>query len=147
MKINRDVVIMRFEYLNKLLKELEDVKNIGNEDFKNNFSTILKTERALVLSTNICIDIGAHILAINDINRPETYGEIFEDLMKEKVISRAVKDKMIEFVGLRNLLGHLYTKIDYNKLYVIVQEDLNVFYSYRDHILEKFKDQLKENND
>ena len=57
MKINRDVVIMRFEYLNKLLKELEDVKNIGNEDFKNNFSTILKTERALVLSTNICIDI------------------------------------------------------------------------------------------
>jgi len=70
MKVNPDVIIKRFEYLIKLLEELENMKKKSKDGFLSDFSAILGTERALVLSTNICIDIGAHILSINDISKP-----------------------------------------------------------------------------
>jgi len=146
MKVNPDVIIKRFEYLNKVLEELERIKKISKNEFLNDFSTILGAERALVLSTNICIDIGAHVLSINKISTPETYGEIFEDLMKLNIINEEIKENLIKFVGLRNLLGHLYTKVNNERIYHIIQEDLTVFYSFKNQIITKFKDQLKKNN-
>jgi uncharacterized protein YutE (UPF0331/DUF86 family) len=144
MKVNPDVIIKRLEYLNKLLEELEDIKNKTKDEFLDDFSTLLEAERALVLSTNICIDIGAHILSINNISKPETYSEIFEGLKKNDIINDNVSEKLIDFVGLRNILGHLYTKIDNEKVFEIIQGDLNVFYSFKDQIISRFMDNLKK---
>lgn len=140
MKVNRDVVIKRLEYLNKLLEELEDVKKKPKDEFLDDFSTLLGAERALVLSTNICIDIGSHILSINNLSKPETYSEIFEDLKKNDIINEEISEKLIDFVGLRNILGHLYTKIDNEKVYEIIQKDLNVFHAFKDQIVSSFRD-------
>jgi len=74
---------------------------------------------------------------------PETYSEIFDDLKKNDIINKDVAEKLVSFVGLRNLLGHLYTKIDNEKVYEIIQEDLDVFYSFKNQILKKFKENLE----
>jgi len=41
-----------------------------------------------VVSINICIDIGTHILSLNKIGKPETYSEIFENLSNLGLINK-----------------------------------------------------------
>jgi len=67
--------------------------------------------------------------------------------MKLNIIDKEIEERLIKFVGLRNLLGHLYTKVNNERVYNIIQEDLTVFYSFKNQILMKFKDQLKKSNE
>ncbi len=146
MIINRDIIIKRFEYMDRLLEELEKIKNLPKEKFLEDFSKILSAQRALVLSINICIDIGAHILSLNKNGKPETYGEIFNELCNLKIIEKELEKNLIDLVGLRNLLGHIYMQIDNEKIYQIIQKDLTVLYTFKKAIISKFKNQLKIEN-
>ena len=143
MNINREVVIKRFKKLDILLGELEKTKNIQKEEFLKNITLQLSVQRALVLSINICIDIGAHILSSNKSGAPETYAQIFENMEQLNLINIEMKDKLIELVQFRNLLGHLYMKINDERVFEIIQRDLRIFKEFKNLIFLKFKDQLK----
>jgi uncharacterized protein YutE (UPF0331/DUF86 family) len=141
--INPDIIIKLLELLEKLLKKLESTSKIPKDIFLNDFTEILAVQRALVLSINICIDIGAHILTANNINKPETYKEIFADLSKNNVISKHLSESLTEFVGLRNLLGNIYSEINNNRIYEIIQNELDLFRNFQKQLLKKFRNQLK----
>jgi len=51
---------------------------------------------------------------------------------------------LTKFVGLRNLLGHVYLEIDNERIYEIIQKDVLVFTTFQKQLLKKFKDQLKK---
>lgn len=144
MNIKTDIIIKRLEYLKDLISELESIKKIPKEEFLDDFTTILAAQRALVLAINICIDIGAHIIASNGIAKPETYKEIFKELRKNNVISKDLETSLTKFVGLRNLLGHVYIEIDNERIFEIIQKDVLVFTTFQKQLLKKFKDQLKK---
>jgi uncharacterized protein YutE (UPF0331/DUF86 family) len=149
MNINRDVVIKRFERLDTLLKELNKIKNGTKEKFIQNFTEQLSAQRALVLCINICIDVGAHILSQNRNGKPETYSQIFEELEKLDIIDKELKENLIDMVRFRNVLGHLYMEIDNERVYEIIQNDLNIFDLFKKKVFQKFKNQLlneKNNN-
>ena len=80
MNINRDLVLKRFDRLDILLEKLREIKDVEKKKFLNDLTLQLSAQRALVVSINICIDIGAHILSLNKSGKPETYSEIFENL-------------------------------------------------------------------
>lgn len=143
MNINRDLVIKRFDRLDTLLEKLREIKIVEKRKFLNDLTLQLSAQRALVVSINICIDIGAHILSINKSGKPETYSEIFENLSNLEIIDTKRKDDLIALVKLRNLLGHLYMEIDNKKVYEIIQKDLDILTFFKKDILIKFKNELK----
>ena len=59
-----------------------------------------------------CIDIGNHIVAYEQLGNPENYREIFELLTEKGVISQQLSEKMVRMVGFRNIVIHLYEKVD-----------------------------------
>ena len=95
------------------------------------------------MSINICIDIGAHILSLNKNGKPETYSEIFENLSNLEIIDKKRKDDIIALVKFRNLLGHLYMEINNEKVYEIIQKDLDILTFFKKDIYTKFKNELK----
>ncbi|KKN22546.1 hypothetical protein LCGC14_0913860, partial [marine sediment metagenome] len=70
-----------------------------------------------MVSINICIDIGTHILSLNKIGKPETYSEIFENLSNLGLINKKKKEELIDLVKFRNFLGHVYMEINNEKVY------------------------------
>lgn len=142
MKINKDIVIKRFEKLDAILKELKTARKIGKREFLSNFSKQMIVHRALVLSVNICIDIGTHIIAYNNKKTPETYSKIFQILKELNIIPERMEKKLIEMVGLRNLLGHLYMEIDNEIIYDIIQKEISIFSEFKKRIISNFADQL-----
>ncbi len=142
MDINRDLIIKRFDKLNELLEIFNEFKGIPKNKFLSNSTLCLSAQRALEISINICIDVGAHILSIYNNEKPETYSVIFERLEKLEIINNERKDTLIKMVKFRNLLGHLYMEIDNSIVYDIIQNNLNDFKLFNKDIFSKFKKQL-----
>ncbi len=143
MNINRDLVLKRFDRLDILLEKLREIKDVQKKKFLSDLTLQLSAQRALVVSINICIDIGAHILSLNKSGKPETYSEIFENLSNLEIIDIKRKDDIIALVKFRNLLGHLYMEINNEKVYEIIQKDLDILTFFKKDIFTKFKNELK----
>jgi len=142
MKIDRDVLLTRFKKMDNLIKNLKEIKKKSKEEFLSNYLLHLSTQRALEMCINICIDIGNHILSMNKNGKPETYGDIFTELSKLGLIDKELKEILIKMVKFRNLLGHLYMEISNEKIYEILQENLDDFNLFKKEIYSKFKEQL-----
>ena len=83
------------------------------------------------------MDIGNHIVSLNNIERPETFSDIIKILAKHNVISEELSTRLIKMVRFRNLLGHFYLEIDNEIIYNILQNDIKDFNSFREAILAK----------
>jgi len=141
-KINRDLVITRFNKLDQLLENLRELKEMGKEEFLSNYKNYFTAQRALEISINICIDIGNHIVTLNNKEKPETFTDIMKILAKNEIISDELENQLTKMVRFRNLLGHFYLEIDNEIIYNILQNNLKDFNSFKETILRKFKDDL-----
>lgn len=128
--------------MDDLIQNLEEIKKKSKDEFTSNYLLYLSAQRALETCINICIDIGNHILSLNKNGSPETYSDIFVDLSELNIISKELEQTLIKMVKFRNLLGHLYMEIKNEKIYEILQENLNDFNLFKKQIFTKFKDQL-----
>ncbi|KKK42870.1 hypothetical protein LCGC14_1199860 [marine sediment metagenome] len=141
-KINRDLVITRFNKLDQILENLRELKEMGKEEFLSNYKNYFTAQRALEISINICIDIGNHIVTLNNKEKPETFTDIMKILAKNEIISDELENQLTKMVRFRNLLGHFYLEIDNEIIYNILQNNLKDFNSFKETILRKFKDDL-----
>lgn len=127
------------------MENLNDLKNVSKENFLSDYKYYLTAQRALEICINICIDIGNHIVSLNNKEKPETYVEIFEILAKSKIITSDLKEKLIKMVRFRNLLGHFYLEINHEIIYKILQNNLDDFNKFSEAIFSKFKTDLSIN--
>jgi len=141
-KINRDLILTRFNKLDKLLQILHEIKEIGREEFLSNYKNYFTAQRTLEISINICIDIGNHIVTSINEEKPETFTDIMKILAKHEIISNELETQLTKMVKFRNLLGHFYLEIDNEIIYDILQNNLEDFVSFKKVILRKYKDNI-----
>jgi len=112
-----------------------------------NYKNYFTAQRTLEICINICIDIGNHIVSLNNTEKPETFSDVMKILAKHKVISDELSTQLIKMVRFRNLLGHFYLEIDNEIIYNILQKNIKDFSSFKKAILAKFKGNLLENSE
>lgn len=77
-----------------------------------------------------CIDIGNHIIADEGFRQPEDYRDIFAVLAEEGIVTRVLQARMEHMVGFRNLIVHMYEKVDLEIVYAIYRRHLVDFLSF-----------------
>ncbi len=145
-KVNRDLILTRFNKLDQLLEILRELKEIEKKEFLSNYKNYFTAQRALEISINICIDIGNHIVTLTNKEKPETFTDIMKILAKYEIINNEVETQFTKMVRFRNLLGHFYLEIDNEIIYNILQNNLNDFNSFKEAILRKFRNELLGNS-
>jgi uncharacterized protein YutE (UPF0331/DUF86 family) len=95
-----------------MLSLLEEVRSAGETDYRGNLDVRLKTERALQLAVQICIDIGAHLIAELGLEQPDDYRGVFAVLARSGLIDSGLAARLGDAAGLRNLLVHGYADVD-----------------------------------
>ncbi len=141
-KINRDLILTRFNRFDQILENLLELRQIGKKEFLTNYKNYLTAQRALEICINICIDIGNHIVSLTNKEKPETFTDIIKILAKQEVITDELKTQFTKMVRIRNLLGHFYLEIDNEMIYSILQNNLKDFTSFKEAIIKAFKDDL-----
>ncbi len=91
---------------------IEQVRSAGRDRFLTNDGLQHQAERALQLAIQICIDVGAHLVAARGLRAPDEYRDVFERLSREDTLAAALAERLKDAVGQRNLLVHGYVDLD-----------------------------------
>lgn len=122
--VNIDVIKKRLNHLSNSLNKMERFKNISVEEFLKDDIVQDVVEYNLFIAINMMIDIATHIVVDNNIGNPETLGEAFSILHKERYLSDDETKVYRNMVGLRNILSHEYVNINKNIIHHILQNNL-----------------------
>lgn len=76
---------------------------------------------ALLEAIQHCLDLGNHIYLEKGWGRPQTYRDVFLALWEHHLIDVSLRDQLVELAGFRNLLVHMYGKLDLEKVYKRLQ--------------------------
>ena len=115
--VDADSVYSKLGRLDSLLAVLEDVRTRGERAVVSDVHVQLEAERALQVSIQICIDLGAHLISELGLKPPEDYQSVFASLAQAGVIEPDLAARLADAAGLRNLLVHDYGEIDHQRLW------------------------------
>lgn len=126
----RQEVIDKLELLEGYIAVLKDLQQYSFEEIEQNYVLRGAVERYLQISLECMLDIGEIIISMEKIKRPQSYKEIFRTLGENGILPETFARKIEPAVGFRNILVHMYAKVEVDKLYEKLQngiEDMEDF--------------------
>lgn len=84
----------------------------------------------LTRSVQLCVDIGAHLIAEQDKPAPDTMGQTFDVLSDMGVISAELAVRMKKAVGFRDIAVHNYEAIDWEITHAIATRHMDDFAAF-----------------
>lgn len=122
--VDVEVIKQRLNQLSTSINKIERFKEISLEEFLKDDIIQDVVEYNLLIAINMMIDIATHIVVDNNMGSPETLGEAFNILNKEKYLNDKETKVYRNMVGLRNILSHEYINIDKKIIYSILKNNL-----------------------
>lgn len=138
--VDKKGILEHFRELNEALKDWERYQTISLRELRSDRDKQNMVLHALLVSIQASIDIANHIIAEKSLQKPSTYRETFEILSKEGIISSELGDSLSDLAGFRNVLVHIYWRVNFEQVYRVLQEDLSPLKEFKKVI----KDLLQE---
>lgn len=128
--MDREVVEQKLESLRRCLQRIEtkcpaDAETlVADADLQDIVS--LNISRAVQL----CVDIGAHLIAGMDVPPPDTMGQTFDLLAQSGVLDTTLASRLKKAVGFRNIAVHSYETINWHIVHSLVKNHLTDFSAF-----------------
>lgn len=124
MSLNQDLVRNRCQEIEESLGRLERLKEKSKEQFlKDQDLQDIACYRLLVAieaALGLCYHVSAKVLK----KVPEDYAGCFTLLEGAQIIPAGLSAGLQRMARFRNLLVHMYWKVDYSRIYDLIQQDL-----------------------
>jgi uncharacterized protein YutE (UPF0331/DUF86 family) len=134
--MDKNRILTKIDELDKYLEELEKIKPINIEEYKNSISDKRACERLLQISIEVVIDICNILVSGLKLGLPSDEEEMFEKLANKKIISQKIKNILKNMKGFRNILVHKYGTVDDELVFEMLSERLDDFDKFKDEILK-----------
>lgn len=108
-------------------KAIESYEIKSFDAFKKSHKDQKAVQKTLQEMVEICMDIGKHIIADENLRFPEDGRDIFSVLGDNGVITKKTVGLMHNMVGFRNIIVHLYEKIDLEIVFTVYKKHLKDF--------------------
>ena len=105
-------------------------------ELKENFTLRGAIERYFEISLECALDIGEMIISAENFEKTDSYREIIEVLGNHNVLPKEFSEKFAPAASFRNILVHAYARLDIEKLYELLQENLDDFDEFSRYIAE-----------
>lgn len=122
--VDRDVLSARLSALESYLAELKGFRERSREEFVREPALHDLAERYLHLACEAVADATHHVIADEGFRHPGGYKDAIEVLREEGLLEEGLADRLKGWMGFRQVLGHLYLKIDHGRTWKAIQEDL-----------------------
>lgn len=134
MSLNADLIRERCTEIDESLKRLYQIAQCKKEEFLSNQDLKDIACYRLLVAIEAALSLCYHICAKKLKKVPEEYAECFAFLGQAGIIPMDLSSNLQNMARFRNLLVHMYWKIDYEKVYKILHDDV--------HILSIFENQI-----
>ncbi|MCQ1535849.1 DUF86 domain-containing protein [Methanosarcina sp. KYL-1] len=118
-------IIDKLEMLEEYVNNLRELQQHSLEELANDYVLRGAVERYMQIALECMLDIGEMIISMERIKRPDSYKEIFRTLGENGVLPETFARKIEPSAGFRNVLVHMYAKVDLDRLYDNLQNGVN----------------------
>ena len=124
MKLNPEIVRTRCQEIAESIKRLEEIRKHGKTRFLENQDLQDIACYRLLVAIEAALNLCYHIAAKQLKKVPDEYAMCFQVLEEAKIISTGLSENLQKMARFRNLLVHMYWRIDYEHVFAILQKDL-----------------------
>ena len=125
MTLNQELVRTRCQEIEDSLGRLERIKAVDKEDFLKDRDIQDIASYRMLVAIEAALGLCYHVSAKSLKRVPNEYAECFAILADEGIIANDLSESLQRMARFRNILVHMYWKIDYGALYDLIQQRLN----------------------
>ena len=129
-EVNLDRLRQLAGHLRNACRQLEALGAQEVDAFLADAKTINSAKYLLIVATEAALDICNHLAAKRGGRSPEDYADCMAILGEIGVLEGDLKIRMSKMARFRNLLVHLYWKIDDREVFRVIRENLQDFDAY-----------------
>jgi uncharacterized protein YutE (UPF0331/DUF86 family) len=121
----------------------------GKEEILKNPTILGSAKYHLIVAIQGCIDICNHLVAKEGGRAPEDYADCFTLMADLGILKKDLSDRLAQMARFRNLLIHLYWRVDNERVYKILNEnlvDIDQFLGSVGKILQKTMNERSSHN-
>jgi len=137
--IDADVVEARLRELSRRLKRVAAKKPASLRQLTQDEDLQDIVSRNLELAIQICIDVAAHLCGAYGVV-PVSSGEAFSALADQRLIPRALAQRLRRAVGFRNVLVHEYAEVDWKIVLRVIERDTKDLAAFGKAVLARIED-------
>lgn len=132
MSLNQELIRGRCREIMESLERLDRIAKEPKDTFVHNHNQDLQDIACyrLLVAIESALSLCYHIAAKQLQKVPEEYAECFAILADAGIIPAALSTELQKMARFRNLLVHMYWKIDYHAVYDILQDNLDDLSSF-----------------
>ena len=134
--VDREKAERKIQQLDEFLAILEKLSKISNNELLKDPITLGSIKYYLQVSVESCIDMANHIISSERLRAPKDYGDTFNILSEEGIISDNFTQVMQKMVKFRNRIVHIYGEVDNQYVLDILKNRLDDFQTFRNAILK-----------
>jgi uncharacterized protein YutE (UPF0331/DUF86 family) len=138
MEIDKERIVFLIGEIEKALDILREYQQTEKEELISDLKALGSVKYYLILAIEACVDISNHIIAKEHIGVPESYSDCFKILGKRDIVPEEPSEKLMNMAKFRNLLVHLYWRVDDEKIYKILQSELGDFEEFIKQIVRRY---------
>jgi len=127
MEIDKEKIKQRFSEINESLAEIKRLTSLEDKEFWSRKENIAAVKYYLLQAIESVGGICVHIAAKKFNKGVSVFGECFEILEKEGLLSEDLTSRLRNMVKFRNKLIHRYWEIDDKNILQYTRKDLNDF--------------------
>jgi uncharacterized protein YutE (UPF0331/DUF86 family) len=128
---DREGIIDHISELEEAIKDWERYQVISLEELRSDRDKRNMVLHALLVAIQAAIDIANHLIVERGLKRPSTYRESFEILSGEGIIPSSLGDGLSDLAGFRNVLVHIYWKLNLEEVYGVLKNDLSTVKEFK----------------
>jgi uncharacterized protein YutE (UPF0331/DUF86 family) len=135
--MDREVIEQKLESLRRCLQRIQEKCPSSAETLVRDLDMQDIVALNLTRAIQLCVDIGAHLIAGKDTPPPATMGQTFDVLAELGVINTKVAIRMKKAVGFRNIAVHNYEAINWQIVHAIATSHLSDFKDFAQAVIQK----------
>lgn len=128
--MNPDVINRKLESLRRCVARIHSKMPLTQDELQTDYDLQDIVSVNLERAVQTCVDIAAHVISETEALPPDTMAESFSRLAALELLTPQLAERMRKAVGLRNILVHHYTEIDWTIIYEVVTHHLDDFLGF-----------------
>jgi len=136
MALSDEVIRQRLQLLESYVQHLQGYRARSRDEVRSDISLTWAIEHGLQLSIQCVLNVCHYLVADLALGVPVTSQEAIELLRDTGVFPATFADTLVQMARFRNLLVHVYAQVDIERVYDHVQNHLDDFGQFAQHVLQ-----------
>jgi uncharacterized protein YutE (UPF0331/DUF86 family) len=138
-RLGNDILNRLFSEMDDALQKLNGFSKFSKEEFLAQERMIDAAKYDFIVAIEAMIDICNRIISMDKLGYPQDYSDVIRLMGEKGKFQGDLVKQLVEMVRFRNVLVHLYWKVEDDKLYEYLRNNLGDFEVFKSAIRNYLK--------